>query len=70
MADTWSEIIHTLEGQWDQIQGDYYAGTEKRRRLLRSWDHEDLFFQYASHGLQWHYSPPQWLFAYTRLILP
>lgn len=26
MADMWSEIIHTLRGQWDQIQGDSRAG--------------------------------------------
>ena len=58
MADIWSEIIHTLRGHWDQIQGDSRAGREKRRRFLRDWDVQDLFFEHTAQGIQWRYSPP------------
>ena len=39
LADTWSTIIYMLNGQWDQIQGDSWAGKEKRHRFLRDWDY-------------------------------
>ena len=63
-------IIHTLKGQWDQIQGDSRAGKEKQSRFLRDWDHQELFFQRSDQSLQWRYSPPPWLFVHTQLITP
>ena len=46
----WAEIIHKVRGQFEAIQGDSGKSGLK-------------FYSIHNSRLQWHYSPPRWLFT-------
>ena len=65
VRDFWVELIHTLRGQYEQLQGDSESRQGRRRAFLQRWGAGPFFFLRAGSVL-WQYRPPAWLFPPQR----
>ena len=61
VRDFWTELIHTLRGQYDRLQGDSDSMILRRLAFLRLWKSGPFLLERHS-TIQWCYSPPVWLF--------
>ncbi|MCO5568556.1 hypothetical protein L7F22_022255 [Adiantum nelumboides] len=57
----WQEILHTLRGCFERIQGDSDSATQRRLAFHSTWS-RGPFYSHSSGPLCWHYRPPIWLF--------
>ena len=62
IQEIWSELIHTLKGQFDAFQG-LPESVERQRSLFHQQWSFFPFYSRISAQLLWHFSPPKWLFA-------
>lgn len=60
VRDFWSELIHTLRGQFEQLVGCSDRMPRLCDAFLRLWWREGPFFIEAG-SLCWQYRPPIWL---------
>ena len=61
IRDFWLELIHTLRGQYDRLQGSSDAMVRRRLAFLSLWG-KGPYLSQASGTVRWHYRPPVWLF--------
>ena len=61
IRDFWLELIHTLRGQYDRLQGSSDAMVRRRLAFLSVWG-KGPYLSQASGTVRWHYRPPVWLF--------
>ena len=63
VRDFWVELIHTLRGQYDQIQGNSDEMIQRRHAFLQQWG-KGPFCTYSLRTLRWR--PLVWLFPPPR----
>jgi hypothetical protein len=56
----WSELLHTLRGQWDSMQGTSARLINIRSCFRKVWD--TIGFYSIHNGLKWNYVTPSYLF--------
>lgn len=59
VRDFWLELIHTLRGQYERLQGTSDRMVRARFAFLQLWGKEPFYLQ---HSGRWQYQPPVWLF--------
>ena len=57
----WLELIHTLRGQLDRIQGSSEKAERRRQAFHQTWQ-AGPFYTLQPGRVCWHYRPPVWLF--------
>ena len=62
IRDFWQELIHTLRGQLEGMQGDTEIRIQRRRAFVRLW-RKGPFFSESQGSILWQYRPPVWLFS-------
>ena len=65
IRDFWLELIHTLRGQFDRMQGESDRAGRRREAFLRLWGHPP-FCSLLGGTVRWCYRPPVWLFPPPR----
>lgn len=58
----WQELIHTLRGQLDRMQGSSERAEQRRQAFHRTWEAGPVYSRRRGEGVSWHYRPPVWLF--------
>ena len=61
LRDFWLELVHTLRGQFDRMQGESDRVARRREAFLRLWGHPP-FCSVLGGTVRWCYRPPFWLF--------
>ena len=61
VRDFWTELIHTLRGQFEQLAGSSDRMQRRREAFLRLW-RDGPFYTESGGALRWQYRPPVWLF--------
>ena len=57
----WFNLISTLRGEFESLQGPSDASEEARARFLRKWSGSSML-QIMDGKVKWNYQPPRWLF--------
>ena len=57
----WFNLISTLRGKFDSLQGPSYASEEARYRFLLKWRGSPML-QMVDDNAKGIYQPPRWLF--------
>ena len=65
LRDFWIELIHTLRGQYDRIQGNSDEMLRRRFAFLQQWGKAPLCSS-TTGTIRWHYRPLVWLFPPPR----
>ena len=58
----WFNLISTLRGKFDSLQGPSDASEEARYRFLLKWRGSPML-QMVDGNAKWIYPPPRWLFS-------
>ena len=61
IKEIWSESVHSLKGQYDDIQGDSEAAIKMRHEFLLIWT-KTPFCALVGSTLKWNYCAPVWLY--------
>ena len=59
IRDFWLELIHTLRGQYERLQGSSDSMERARFAFLQLWGKEPFYIQRSR---RWQYQPPVWLY--------
>ncbi len=57
----WCDLLHTLKGQFDSIQGESDKANKERHAFYKLWDHMGMYTR-STRRPKWLFSPPIWLY--------